>query len=557
MAISTIYDVRVRLMMTDKGSKALLGQLRKVQALRAEMQGATRDASRMSTGLGGSFGRIAALAGGAFGFSKAKEALIDFNSGLEQGRINIAGMLSQATGQEFGKSMSQATALVGKLQIRARDSIGTTEEMVQMAAMIARPLNAAGMGMKDLEDFTASAVVASKAFGIAPDMAARDIEAALMGQLRSVDRYSRALLESKAFGGKYVGEEGRARFNALSGAERASEYRKAQTTGGIADMAKAQGQTFAGVTSTLKDQLQIAAGKIGLPLFKAIGAEIKNWNKWIDANGAKIAEFSQKASQGLMEALRMAKSAAGFIVKHKDLLLALAKAWAAGKVVGVLTRGAADLGRMAMDIQKGVGAGFAGIAAKANVVVGALSIFAAALTGIASLIDSKQEKDINRNANKRQVEDLIREGVTGGRSGAFVYNELKRLGLLRTDSRGQMGLTPGAPINYSESGPGYSIGGDKMIEFKVLDLWLRKWQQESKAAAELGTMQALAKAIMTPPAAAATDAAGITKHDKAINVNIRNVEVATDDADRFVQQIASLAEDAIRNPSTARGSIRY
>lgn len=556
MAISTIYDVRVRLMMSDKGSKALLGTLRQLRNIKVEMAGIRQQ----SSGMGLSLGKLAATAGGAFGFMKAKESLIDFNAGLEQSRINVAGMLSQATGQEFGKSMVEATALVGRLQMRARDSIGTTQDMVEMAAMITRPIKAAGMGMKDLEDFTASAVVAAKAFNISPDMAALDIETALMGDLKSKDRFSRALLESKAFGNDYVGEKGRQRFNAMSPEDRASTYRKALTTGGIADMAKAQGQTFSGVYSTLQDNLQLALGKIGLPLFQAITNEIKQWNAWLDANGPKIAEFSQKMSHGLIEGFKLAKDAGAFLVRHKDLLITLAKAWLAGKAVKGMAGMFVDAGAMVKGLTEGAAGGLAGLATKANVAANALGLIAGAAVALADWIDTAQEERIDKDVARSSFGGLIDRTHMGTLSPRYLYDEAKRMGYL---GEGGKGLGGANPLQFGADKSGW-ITGEKdgiatSLPFEYVAALLERGRMESEQFA-IGKLQELMLGLnktLIGVVNADPSKQGKTKRSNDINVHIRNVEVATDDPDRFVVGLANLAEDAIKNPSAARGSIRY
>ncbi len=569
MAISTIYDVRVRLLMTDKGSKHLLSTLRKLRNIKVEMQG-IRSAS---AGIGAGMGRLAGAAVGGFGIYKAKEALIDFNANLEQSRITMAGMMSQATGQAFGNSIKEATSLVDRLQIRARASVGTTEDMVQMASMITRPISAAGLGMKDLEDFTVNAVVASKAFGIQADMAARDIEAALMGQLSSRDRFARGILEAKSFGGKYIGEEGRRAFNSMSGEDRAKEFRKGLLSPGISAMAKAQEHSFAGVTSTLKDTMQMTAGKIGLPLFQAITKEIQSWQKWIDSNGPAIAEFSQSLSQGLVEGFKMAKDAAAFLVKHKDLLLALAKAWLAGKAVKGLVGGFVDIGKMMQSVVGSTSTGLSGLAAKANVAANALGLIAGAAVMIADLVDKAQEEGIDKDVKAASFGNLVNETIDGKRSRKFLYEEAKRLGYL--DKEGRLGgKSPLSAIGTGKDGVNWVTGQSEdtttFATAKTINDLLKSGAAESgavmaqKFAADMslifdafsgekraGTLDLLGK-MFTLPATG-----GGTKSDRDINVNIRNVEVATDDADRFVMEMANLAEDAIKSPSTARGSIRY
>jgi hypothetical protein len=252
MANSTVYDIRLRYMLEDKATKGLNSMDRQLRK------------TAKSTGfLAKGFGRMAAAAGAAFGVRAAAKSLIGFNAEMEQSKIQIQGMLT--LGGKMGTAMAntKATALFKDLQMHAKASVGTTKDMVDMAAMITRPVMAAGLGMKDLGNFTAQAVVASKAFGIQSDMAARDIESAMMGQLRSVDRFSRNLLEPLGF----VGEEGRKVFNELGASARAAKLKEALASPAIAEMAKQQANSFDGVLSTFQDGLQMALGAVGKPLW--------------------------------------------------------------------------------------------------------------------------------------------------------------------------------------------------------------------------------------------------------------------------------------------------
>ena len=186
MANSTVYEVRLAMVMEDKATKPM----RRLDAQLAKT-------SKSAGGLGRQFKRLAAGAGAYFGIRAGVKHLIGFNASMEQAKIQMTGMIQLSTRMDQAAASSQAIKLVDTLQQKAKLSVGTTKDMVDMASLITRPVLAAGIGMDKLADFTAQAVVASRAFGIESGMAARDIEAALMGQLRSVDRFSRALLERR------------------------------------------------------------------------------------------------------------------------------------------------------------------------------------------------------------------------------------------------------------------------------------------------------------------------------------------------------------------------
>lgn len=317
MGNSTVYDVRLQYSLAD-------GVTKPAKRMDAQLVKTSKGAGM----LGKSFRRLAAGAGAYFGIRAGVKHLIGFNDQMQQSRIQMAGMIQLTTGLDSAASSSRANDLVDTLQQKAKLSVGTTKDMVDMASMITRPVLAAGVGMSKLADFTAQAVVASRAFGIESGMAARDIEAALMGQLRSVDRFSRALLEPLG----YVGEEGRKAFNELGAAARAAKLEEALGGDAIKSMAAAQENSFSGVLSTFQDTLQMTMGEVGLPLFKEVTDEIRTWNEWITKNGDKVSDLGTSMGKGLVTGFKAIKSVIGFLVDHSGVLLTVAQAWAAIKV---------------------------------------------------------------------------------------------------------------------------------------------------------------------------------------------------------------------------------
>jgi hypothetical protein len=354
MANSTVYDIRLNYILQDKVTKPA-----RVLDAQLARTGKTAD------DLGKKFRRMAAGASAYFGIRAGVKHLIGFNSNMQQAKIQMGGMIQLATKMDSAASSREAIKLVDTLQQKAKTSVGTTSDMVDMASLITRPVLAAGLGMDQLATFTAKSVVAAKAFGIESGMAARDIESALMGQLRSVDRFSRALLEPLG----YVGDEGRKAFNELGAAARAAKFEEALGGPAIAAMAKAQGESFSGVFSTFQDTLQMTMGEIGLPLFREVTDEIKTWNEWISKNGDRIAEMGTNIGKGLVTGFRTVKSVIGFMVDHADLLLTVAKVWA-GVKVGQKLGGMADsfgevagrITRRAAALQFGAGMDKAGLA---------------------------------------------------------------------------------------------------------------------------------------------------------------------------------------------------
>ena len=345
MGATTIYDVKCRYFVEDdRGAE-------KVRALGNEMAAASRRSDMFKMSLGG----IGAAIGGVFGFVQGKRALVDFNSDLEQAKIQMAGLMEMNTGGTFADNMVKSEQLVGRLQQRARASIGTTKDMVQMASMLAQPLSSVQATLGDIEDVTAQVVVASRAMGVESSVAARDVDQAIREQFHAVDQFTGKVLAPLGF----VGEEGRKKFNALTQQERFMQLRKALNSPAIKDMAKAQEGSFAGVLSTFQDTIQMTLGSVGVPLFRTLTAEIRSWNDWLDKNKAKLDEIGSKIGRGLVSAFETLKSITIFLYDNWGKIAVL---WGGSKIAGTLSTVAGLMG----NISKAGGlAGYLGIAGKA------------------------------------------------------------------------------------------------------------------------------------------------------------------------------------------------
>lgn len=262
---------------------------------------------------------------------------IKFNATMEESKNQIAGMLALTKKTHLAQEMGNADTLVANLQRRAATLPGTTAEYVAMLSNITRPIMDAKLSMKDLEDITVNSVVAAKAFGINAMVAARDIDQALRGSYHSVDPFSGKVLGALG----YKGEEGRSRYNQLSEAKRAAEFKRGLLLPQITELAAAQGASFTGVLSTLDDAWEQFKGRLTRPLFEVLGASIVKLNKWLDDNKVKIGEVTDKIGGALVTAFNFLGKVIDFFVEHGDLALsiliaigatlaALAIAWVVG-----------------------------------------------------------------------------------------------------------------------------------------------------------------------------------------------------------------------------------
>ena len=330
MAMATIYSVGVRYSVDGRAAAANTSRL----------VAGTRQPGNEANRVTSSFRRLGAAVVAAFGVREGAKALIGFNSTVENTKLQIAGMLALVRKTDVVDQVREADKIYANLQQRAKTLPGTTQEYVNMAGKLTRVLVDAGGSTKDLENLTVNAVIAAKGLGEQWEVAARDIEQGLMGRYNTTDPFLSKLLPTIG----YSGDEGRDKWRALSKDKRFAEMQRALMQKQITQSAAMQGGTFSGVLSTLQDSMQQTLGKVGLPLFRVITVEIKRWNAWLDNNSAKVDQFAKRFADGLVTGFGMVKDVVGFLVKHADLLITVAKAWAAIKIGGMLFGGAGKAG---------------------------------------------------------------------------------------------------------------------------------------------------------------------------------------------------------------------
>ncbi len=253
--------------------------------------------------------------GAYFGGKFLGKALIGFNSNVEDTKTQIAGMLALTKKTNLSDEIGNADMLMGNLQKRAASLPGTTQEYAQMLGMLTQPIMAAGGSMQDLEDLTVNSVVAAKGLGVEWDVAARDIDQALRGQFKSTDQFTGKLLASFGF----AGEEGRSKFNKLSKEKRAAVVKEALTQKQIVQLGEAQGKSFSGVMSTLQDAVQQFLGRVGIPLFKALGEIMQRMTAWLSANESSIQAVAKAIGEVLADAFAVVIEVIKFFIDNAEL----------------------------------------------------------------------------------------------------------------------------------------------------------------------------------------------------------------------------------------------
>lgn len=540
MALTTTYDVITNYKVRDDSRAPLM-----------QIQNQVTQVDRSAGMLSKTLGKVGMMVAGAFGVGQAKKSLLDFNSGMEQAQIQMAGLMEQAGSGNFVGNMDRAATLVKQMQLDARASVGTTQDFVRMASMLVQPLTMAGGSMETLRDMTKQSVVASQSMGIAADVAARDVDQAIRGQYHSIDQFTSKLLTPKGFGG----EEGRRKFNQMSMQDRLATVKSALNSPAIAAMAKAQETSFAGVTSTLVDTFQMTLGKVGMPLFKGITKEVQRWNEWLDKNDQKISHMAGIVGNKLLQAAISFRDAFEFAAKHFDKIVV---GYGALKAAGYLAN-AGQAGGALMGGAAGLSGGAMGIGGKIAAVSLVASVVYIGGKAIADWIDGQQTKSINEGPVYQSLTTALEKFRQGD-----AEEKRKQAQFINSMSRG-VGLNPGESdwmkvardMDRDQLAATSSRFGTKAF---IPELGKTLADTFASALVLNDSWKNAALMIQKPFNMMDGVAPGVGALAKPIaakvNVTVNRIEVASDDPDRWAFRFVDAARDAGRNPSGASAGIR-
>lgn len=395
MINATTYLVETKYVVTDQASNPL-------DRVEKHAMGAAKGLD----GLRRMIKRVGAAWLGWKGLEFAKKSLIDFNSDMEQMRIQMAGLMQMNLGGSFESNMRVASGLVRQLQVEAKASTATTKQLAGFLANTIQPLTAAGMKASELARFTNLAVVASQAFGDS-QTAQLDIQQALTVGVQQRDRFTMKLLGSL----KMTNEQ----FNKLAVPERLKLLEKALSSPAVQAMAAAQKTSMAGLVSTFVDTVELSLGAVGKGLFGVLREEMGSVNSWIDANQGKLQEMGRTIGHALVDGFKVVRAVFGFIVDHGHLLLSIAEGFAAVRAARFLGGAARPVSLLAgklleknfdtlgMGVAK-AGAGLRNFAAKLSKVGAAAGLAYVVFKGIADAVDRHHEHRMSQEENR----DLLR-----------------------------------------------------------------------------------------------------------------------------------------------------
>lgn len=595
MSATTTYDVLLRYRVGNEATNEA-----------AKLHDQLGKAHHSAEGLGHVLGHIGVLAGGVFGIHGAWESLVKFNAEVENAKISLTAMMQGGFGGSFQWARGQAEAMYSEFQKFSQKTPMTTQEMLEFGRGVAMATQQAGGSIADIVNVTEQGAIAAKAYGFEAALASREISEMLQGNIRATEPFTKALAGA--------GHKSLEELRAMTAAQRLEFLKTTLNSPALKDAVSSMSQSFSGVTSTLVDKLQILMGKIGLPLFKAITAEVSRWNEWIDKNDVKISHFADTVAHGLVDAFSTVKSVFSFIYEHADLFIAIGKTWAAVKVGGMLGGslggligggggnlgkalavgiGAYELGKaMGLDnLGKNLGASFADLTGRSTKydamleqVTNSMSVLEQATKDAATRMGGEGNAASLQGGidfTQRRIEALQAAAKEGSESFSDLFGMTRKAlaaaGITEDEVRQAGGFQKllnreqarnDANVGRRDAAALETVGFMELLERSSLTEYQRQTLNEMKAQNEIfgyinnhlaRGVPIDVKEIVALLRGNTADPEGTHKNiaeKPKVNVTIHRIEVASDDPDRFVFSMINSFRDAAKNPSSALSTLR-
>ncbi len=382
--------------------------------------------------------------------TEAVKTFIGFNSTIEQTKLHLTSMV----GSQFKANWKQASNVAGemfeKFEKFAETAPVTAEEMSNLAKSLGASVTQAGGGIEDITKLAEKGAVAAKALGFETERASSDIMRMLSGHVSERSPMAQMLLGATGMSqAQWKGASRKTRLTKLEGALDSDTVKDA--TGALRN-------SFGGAVAMFKDKIEVAMGKVGLPLFQAVSKEVKSWNEWIEANPKKIAEITGAMTDGLKEAMNVVRDVGAtlfpiirevmsvvgdvmhFVSEHRDVIEGVVKglliykglslaggaAGGAGGMLGGLMKSMSGMGKMFGEVGEGLKGmreafgggtvdlggllkGFGGALAPLIGSAGTIALFGTALYGLAKVMFGETESE------KAAKEHSVMVGMTAAK----------------------------------------------------------------------------------------------------------------------------------------------
>jgi hypothetical protein len=532
MAQSTVYDVKL---VYSLGGNAATG----LQQVAKEAD----KAAKSTDALGGILAKVGAVISGGLALSKGKELFIDFNKEIENSKISLAAITRMFDkGTTFDKAMGLADEQFARYQEAAKKSTATTREFMQMHMSLAPTFAKFGVGAGAIEDIVKGSTLAAPILGERPEIFAMDVKQMLQGTVTNRDRSAVSLLAM-------MGED-KEKFNANTRKDvnyAIDIVQKALTSPAIKEAAERFEGSFAGVTSTLKDTIEILGAEAGMGLFKTITAEVKKWNEWLVKNKTEVEKFKEQVGRGLVDAFRVVKNSLEWVYDHREALISIATAFAALKGIQLVGAGAKSLTTSLMGTLASAGVSGMGAALPMATLVSAASSVVMALVGtgiVASLIADFVDKEHARYVKQQGSADALTD-IIANQSTLTAAATLKSMGAISEYGYADPKKALAGVVAEVGDNDAAKYLADQLVERANLHLGMNLspfWDRYKTDNVIDPTRNPLAE--------------GTSKKPPEYKVTINRVEVASDDPDRFVAGLVDIADKALNRPTQALSAHR-
>lgn len=256
------------------------------------------------------------------GAEKAKEAFIGFNAEVQTAKTQLQAVLGVNFKQSWETAGNAAEDFYDRFEGFAEEFPVSATEMAGNVRELSVAVAEAGGNMEDLLTITERGAIAQRVFGLET----RQLMMALEGHVSARTPGGMALLNAVGMSPE--------QWRKLTKESRLALTKQALESDVITKGGQEFAQSFAGQAAILKDRLEVAAGKVGLPLFQALNRELKGWNEWLTRNSERVSEISAKIASGLVTGFGYLKDVASFLYDHSGVLIKIAEAWALVKIGG-------------------------------------------------------------------------------------------------------------------------------------------------------------------------------------------------------------------------------
>lgn len=243
--------------------------------------------------------------------SLASEGM-SFATSMETMSVGLTTVMSAVEGVSMESAATKSAEAFANLQRQAVESTATTQQLFEIFQGIYGPIRAAGFALSDVEKMTSETVSAASALGVDFAQATRDINQMVQGAAGVDVKLFRSM---RSMG--LIAEDAQA-FNQLTATERITRLQSALSN--FTESGKAYAKTWAGVTSTFMDIVQMSSGAAIGPTLNRVKASLGQINTVLIANQDRIMDgarrFGERVGYEIGYVLYRAGQAISYVSEH-------------------------------------------------------------------------------------------------------------------------------------------------------------------------------------------------------------------------------------------------